>query len=226
MTHIYKSIHRDVLFLKQVDHCQRVFSTSWCASDGAGCDVASANWCSQDVAESHTMGVLNYLVRYADMNIRLSRQSCRMSTTTKGLETLRMHHYVKPGSKSPEAHGHNHRERWRKAPWNLKWIFVQSTKPNHFNWIGFSMQLPDLNYFPCNNVNRTASSGDECQDTNERAEFYTCRVRRLTASQALAMSSFILSSEVVQASSVMGSGITFSGMDNGRDSKKNRAHQT
>lgn len=39
-------------------------------------------------------------------------------------------------------------------------------------------------------------------------------------SQALAMSSFILSSDVVQASSAVVSGIAFIGMDNGRDSRK------
>lgn len=38
------------------------------------------------------------------------------------------------------------------------------------------------------------------------------------------MSSFILSSEVVQASSAVLSGIAFIGMDNGRDSRKNRTH--
>lgn len=64
MTHIHKSTHHDALFLKQVDHCQPVFSTSWCASDGAGCDVASANQCSQDAAQSLTVGKLDYVVRY------------------------------------------------------------------------------------------------------------------------------------------------------------------
>lgn len=46
-------------------------------------------------------------------------------------------------------------------------------------------------------------------------------MRRLTASQALAIRSFILSSEVVQASSSVVSGKTLTGMDNGRDSRKN-----
>lgn len=55
----------------------------------------------------------------------------------------------------------------------------------------------------------------------EIAELGTCRVRRLTASQALAIRSFILSSEVVQASSAVVSGKTLTGMDNGRDSRKN-----
>lgn len=47
----------------------------------------------------------------------------------------------------------------------------------------------------------------------------TCRVRRFTASQAWAMSAFILSSGVMPDSSAAMSGMTFIGMDRGRDSR-------
>lgn len=45
-------------------------------------------------------------------------------------------------------------------------------------------------------------------------------MRRFTASQAWAMSAFILSSEVVLDSSAAMSGMTFIGMDRGRDSRR------
>lgn len=68
-------IHHGVLFLNQVEPCQRVVSTSWCTSDGAGCDVGSANGCSQDAACSHTMGALNYPVRHTD---RQENPACQL----------------------------------------------------------------------------------------------------------------------------------------------------
>lgn len=112
-------IHHDVLFLHQEEPCQRVVSTSWCISDGAGCDVGSANWSSQDAASIHTMGALNYPVRHLNRRTGTSsKPASRLESrpTTKGHETLRMHLYVKQANgltanRGPwKPHGHNHRK--------------------------------------------------------------------------------------------------------------------
>lgn len=118
-THMF--IRHDVPFLHQEEPCQGVVSTSWCTSDGAGCDVGSSNWSSQDAARSHTMGALNYPVRHLNRQTGTSSKPASQPESqpaTKGHETLRTHVYAKQAN-GLTAHrgpwkpcGHNHGESW------------------------------------------------------------------------------------------------------------------
>ena len=112
-------IHQDIPFLHQLEPCHGVVSTSWCTSDGAGCDVGSANWCSQDAVSSHTMGALNYPVRHLNRRTGTSTKPASQpesQSTSKAHETLRMYPYVEQANgltanRGPwKPHGHNHRE--------------------------------------------------------------------------------------------------------------------
>lgn len=95
-------IHHGILFLNQVEPCQRVVSTSWCTSDGVGCDVGSANGCSQDAPGSHTMGTLNHPVRHTD---RKEHPACQLVEQRASPLQRDMRCYV-----VWKTRGHNHRE--------------------------------------------------------------------------------------------------------------------
>lgn len=101
-THTHKLSHMcvypDVLFLHQEEPCQKLVSTSWCASDGAGCDVGFAALFSQDAAGSHTMGLLNYPVRHLNRQTGIAGQLAshpESQSATRGHDTLCIHLYVK-----------------------------------------------------------------------------------------------------------------------------------
>lgn len=121
----------------QMDPCQRVVSTSWCTSDGAGCDVGSVNLCSQDAACSHTTEHSTIrLDTQTDVYILQTRQPYTESHITKGHETLRMHCYVKQGNglrakKGPwETHDHIYIEHKAGQSFpGLGWTKAQTLEP-------------------------------------------------------------------------------------------------
>lgn len=169
------------------------------------------------------MGELDYLVRCTDVNILLIRQPWRMSNRHNETRDVTYAALCKTGIRSWEVHVHNHRAGWRKARNLQANVTNRKSKPFLLNIIRINRTWRI--YQTTTGNDRICFSWDTSghRERKVRAELGTCSVRRLTVSQALAMSSFILSSEVVQASSAVVSGTAFIGMDNGRDSR-NRRH--